>query len=207
MSSQGREVRLAARPTGEPVASDFELADVEVPDPGPGEVLVRNLVMSVDPYMRGRMNDVKSYVPPFQVGAALDGGAVGEVVGGELLQRPRQRGLLGLLREVGRAVGRLPVVRPDAPALGLQGLAFALVLDRHAFEGVRTAGSGNGRASGGDGLEGGAEGGLVGADTRGAQALGGVQLTGEGLDVIERDGVDALLELVDAQQRHLGQDA
>ena len=80
MSSQGREVRLAARPTGEPVASDFELADVELPDPGPGEVLVRNLVMSVDPYMRGRMNDVKSYVPPFQVGAALDGGAVGEVV-------------------------------------------------------------------------------------------------------------------------------
>ena len=80
MSRQGREVRLAARPTGEPVASDFELADVEVPDPAPGEVLVRNLVMSVDPYMRGRMNDVKSYVPPFQVGAALDGGAVGQVV-------------------------------------------------------------------------------------------------------------------------------
>jgi NADPH-dependent curcumin reductase CurA len=51
-----------------------------VPDPGAGEVLVRNRWMSVDPYMRGRMNDVKSYVPPFQLGAPRDGGAVGEVV-------------------------------------------------------------------------------------------------------------------------------
>ena len=80
MSTIGREVRLAARPQGEPKPTDFELAEVEVPAPGDGEVLVRNLFMSVDPYMRGRMNDVKSYVPPFQLGAALDGGAVGEVV-------------------------------------------------------------------------------------------------------------------------------
>ncbi|MCW2616081.1 MAG: NADP-dependent oxidoreductase [Frankiales bacterium] len=80
MSTTAREVRLAARPQGEPVPTDFELATVDVPDPAEGEVLVRNLFMSVDPYMRGRMNDVKSYVPPFQVGAPLDGGAVGEVV-------------------------------------------------------------------------------------------------------------------------------
>ena len=51
-----------------------------MPDPGPGQVLVRNLFMSVDPYMRPRMNDVPSYVPPFQIGKALDGGAVGEVI-------------------------------------------------------------------------------------------------------------------------------
>ena len=75
-----REVHLAARPVGEPKRSDFDLVEVEVRDPGPGELLVRNQWMSVDPYMRGRMNDVKSYVPPFQVGAPLDGGAVGEVV-------------------------------------------------------------------------------------------------------------------------------
>ena len=75
-----REIHLAARPTGEPVATDFALVEVELPEPGPGQVLVRNLAMSVDPYMRGRMNDVKSYVPPFQVGQVLDGGAVGEVV-------------------------------------------------------------------------------------------------------------------------------
>jgi NADPH-dependent curcumin reductase CurA len=55
------------------------MATVDLPDPGPGEVQVRNLWMTVDPYMRGRMNDVKSYSPPFQLGKALDGGAVGEV--------------------------------------------------------------------------------------------------------------------------------
>ncbi len=75
-----REVHLAARPIGEPKRSDFGLVEVEVPDPGPGELLVRNEWMSVDPYMRGRMNDVKSYVPPFQIGAPLEGGSVGEVV-------------------------------------------------------------------------------------------------------------------------------
>ena len=56
------------------------LRNVELADPGPGEVLVRNTFASVDPYMRGRMNDVKSYVPPFRIDAPLDGGAVGEVV-------------------------------------------------------------------------------------------------------------------------------
>jgi NADPH-dependent curcumin reductase CurA len=80
---KGREIRLASRPEGWPTAENFALAEVEVPRPGPGQVLVRNLYMSVDPYMRGRMNDVRSYVPPFQVGAALDGGAVGEVVASE----------------------------------------------------------------------------------------------------------------------------
>ena len=76
-----REIQLAARPHGEPKPSDFRVAEVEVPDqPGPGEALIRNQWMSVDPYMRGRMNDVKSYVPPFALDAPLDGGAVGEVV-------------------------------------------------------------------------------------------------------------------------------
>jgi NADPH-dependent curcumin reductase CurA len=76
----GREFRLASRPDGEPTLDNFDLVEVEVPDPGPGQVLVRNLFISVDPYMRPRMNDVPSYVPPFQVGKALDGGAVGEVI-------------------------------------------------------------------------------------------------------------------------------
>ncbi|GAA0456486.1 NADP-dependent oxidoreductase [Paractinoplanes deccanensis] len=76
----GREVRLAARPQGWPTAETFEIAEVTVGDPAPGQVVVRNLFMSVDPYMRGRMDDVKSYMPPFAVGAALDGSAVGEVV-------------------------------------------------------------------------------------------------------------------------------
>jgi NADPH-dependent curcumin reductase CurA len=77
---KGREIRLAARPVGEPKPTDFELAHVEVPECADGEVVVRNLVMSVDPYMRGRMNDAKSYAAPFEVGEAMHGGAVGEVI-------------------------------------------------------------------------------------------------------------------------------
>jgi len=75
-----REIRLKSRPRGLPVAENFELASVDLPAPAAGEVQVKNLWMTVDPYMRGRMNDVKSYVPPFQIGKALEGGAVGEVV-------------------------------------------------------------------------------------------------------------------------------
>ena len=80
MSTATREIHLAARPHGEPKPSDFRLVEVELADPGPGEILVRNSFMSVDPYMRGRMNDVKSYVPPFALNETMTGGAVGRVV-------------------------------------------------------------------------------------------------------------------------------
>ena len=76
---KSREIRLAARPNGEPCDSDFDLVETELPEPGAGELLVRNLWMSVDPYMRGRMNDVKSYTPPFALGEPLEGGAIGRV--------------------------------------------------------------------------------------------------------------------------------
>ncbi|MFI9326023.1 NADP-dependent oxidoreductase [Kitasatospora sp. NPDC052868] len=75
-----REWHLAARPQGWPAPADFALVEAPVRTPGPGEILVRNAYLSVDPYMRGRMNDVKSYVPPFQLGEPMDGGAVGYVV-------------------------------------------------------------------------------------------------------------------------------
>ena len=75
-----REIRLQNRPIGLPRENDFALATVSIPQPGAGEVLVRNLYMSVDPYMRGRMLDQPSYVQPFQVGQPLDGGCVGQVV-------------------------------------------------------------------------------------------------------------------------------
>ncbi len=75
-----REIRLASRPDGLPTAANFELATVDIGAPGEGQVLVRNLIMSVDPYMRGRMNDVKSYVPPFELDAAMQGDAIGEVI-------------------------------------------------------------------------------------------------------------------------------
>jgi len=75
-----REIRLASRPTGVPNADNFTLAETTLKPLEDGQVLVRNRFMSVDPYMRGRMNDRKSYVPPFKIGKVLDGGAVGEVI-------------------------------------------------------------------------------------------------------------------------------
>jgi NADPH-dependent curcumin reductase CurA len=82
---RSREVRLSRRPVGEPVPDDFEIAAVEV-EPQEGRLLVRNLFMSVDPYMRGRMSEAKSYAAPYELGRVMYGGAVGEVVGsGELV--------------------------------------------------------------------------------------------------------------------------
>ena len=78
--TMSREIRLASRPSGLPTAANFTLARVELDPLRDKQVLVRNLCMSVDPYMRGRMNDAKSYVPPFELGKPLDGRAVGEVV-------------------------------------------------------------------------------------------------------------------------------
>jgi NADPH-dependent curcumin reductase CurA len=80
-SVRSREIHLAARPSGWPTEDTFAVVERDLPAaPAEGQVLVRNRVMSVDPYMRGRMNDTPSYVPPFEVGAVMDGGAVGEVV-------------------------------------------------------------------------------------------------------------------------------
>ena len=83
MPYHSREWRLARRPNGEPQPDDFALVTTDVPDPADGEVTVRNTFLSVDPYMRGRMNDVPSYVPPFQLDEVMTGGAVGEVVASE----------------------------------------------------------------------------------------------------------------------------
>jgi NADPH-dependent curcumin reductase CurA len=74
------EIHLASRPRGWPTVENFAHATTELPALQEGDVLVRNLFMSVDPYMRGRMNDVKSYVPSFQIGRPLEGGAVGDVM-------------------------------------------------------------------------------------------------------------------------------
>jgi len=75
-----REIRLASRPNGIPTAANFSLVETKLEPLQDRQVLVRNLFMSVDPYMRGRMNEEKSYVPAFELGKALDGGAVGEVI-------------------------------------------------------------------------------------------------------------------------------
>ncbi|MET8287379.1 NADP-dependent oxidoreductase [Streptomyces sp. NPDC005132] len=80
LPSVSREWHLTARPVGWPKPEDFALVEAEVPQPGEGQVLVRNKYVSVDPYMRGRMSAAKSYAAPYELGAAMQGGAVGEVV-------------------------------------------------------------------------------------------------------------------------------
>jgi NADPH-dependent curcumin reductase CurA len=77
---QNKEIRLASRPTGMPTADNFQIVEAEVPPLKDGEVLVRTLYISVDPYIRGRMRERRSYVPPFQVGDVIVSGAVGDVV-------------------------------------------------------------------------------------------------------------------------------
>jgi len=80
MTTLNRQVLLASRPQGAVTEDNFRLVDVPIARPGPGEVLVKNEWLSLDPYMRGRMNDVKSYVPPQQLDEVMVGQTVGEVV-------------------------------------------------------------------------------------------------------------------------------
>ena len=124
-----REIHLAARPNGPPAPSDFSLVEVDVPDPAEGEVLIRNAYMSVDPYMRGRMNDAKSYVPPFQLGEVLDGGAVGQVVASRNERVPEGAWVVSRLgwRELALSDGSGllqfdPSLGPVSTALGVLGM-------------------------------------------------------------------------------------
>lgn len=127
-----RAWHLASRPSGTPGPENFELRELPSAPLGDGEVRVRNRWLSVDPYMRGRMNDVKSYVPPFQVGAPLEGGAVGEVIEsradgfqtGDLVQS-----MLGWRDEAvghAKAFNKLPALPVDPQAwLGMLGVTGA----------------------------------------------------------------------------------
>ncbi len=75
-----RQITLAARPQGAPTKSDFRLVKTAIPTPGDGEVVVRSIYLSLDPYMRGRMNEAKSYAKPVGIGEVMEGGVVGEVI-------------------------------------------------------------------------------------------------------------------------------
>jgi NADPH-dependent curcumin reductase CurA len=124
-----REVVLAARPQGMPQETDFELRDVEHPEPADGEVLVRNVFVSVDPYMRGRMTGIRTYVAPFEVGDPIDGGAVGRVVAskhGDLAEGDWVVSQLGW-REAGVTEGKRvrkidPALAAPSTALGTLGM-------------------------------------------------------------------------------------
>jgi len=80
MSNKNIQVTLASRPVGWVKESDFKIVETDIPKPGPGQVLVRNLWLSLDPYMRGRMNDVQSYAASVKIGGVMVGGTAGEVV-------------------------------------------------------------------------------------------------------------------------------
>ncbi|HSU04504.1 MAG TPA: NADP-dependent oxidoreductase, partial [Acetobacteraceae bacterium] len=80
MSNLRRSVLLRRRPSGPPRPEDFEIREDPIPAPGPGEVVTRTIWLSIDPYMRGRISDRKSYAPPVQIGEVMTGETVGEVV-------------------------------------------------------------------------------------------------------------------------------
>jgi len=128
-----REWQLVRRPHGEPTPEDFRLVELERPDPTEGQVVVRMVAMSVDPYMRGRMRSTPSYAPPWEVGEVMKGGAVGRVVASRAPELPE--GTLVLTDAAWReaavldatAVSRLPALADTPPSwflgvLGMPGL-------------------------------------------------------------------------------------
>ncbi len=84
MSTKNLQIRLASRPNGEPTLDNFKLVESEIPDPQPGQMLLRAIYLSLDPYMRGRMNAGKSYAPPVEIGAVMEGRTVAQVVASNL---------------------------------------------------------------------------------------------------------------------------
>jgi len=124
-----REVVLAARPRGAPQDGDFALREADERAPGDGELLVRNVFVSVDPYMRGRMTGVRTYVPPYEVGDVVAGGAVGRVVSSRDERFAEGDWVLSMLgwREGGivhadRARKLDPEAAPPSTALGVLGM-------------------------------------------------------------------------------------
>lgn len=138
MTARTREIHLAARPTGEPAPEHFALVETDLPEPAEGQILVRNTWMSVDPYMRGRMDDVPSYMPPFEIGRPLEGSAVGEVVASRAEGIPvgatvshflgwREHSLVDAAAAVVLDVSRIPATAYLGP-LGTTGLTAHLAL-------------------------------------------------------------------------------
>jgi NADPH-dependent curcumin reductase len=80
MTETAERIVLASRPVGEPTLDNFRLEELPIPQPGPGQMLLRTLWLSLDPYMRGRMSDAPSYAKPVGIGGVMEGGTVSEVV-------------------------------------------------------------------------------------------------------------------------------
>jgi NADPH-dependent curcumin reductase CurA len=126
---KNRQILLAARPRGEPTLDDFRLAEADVPEPGPGQMLLRALYLSLDPYMRGRMNAGPSYAPPVEVGGVMEGQSVCEVTQSNLPQHPAgdivlaRTGWQEYALSDGRGVQEIdPTLGPVSYALGVLGM-------------------------------------------------------------------------------------
>ncbi len=126
---QNRQVLLARRPNGAPVADDFELVQTDVPEPGSGEMLLRTVYLSLDPYMRGRMNAEKSYADPVPVGGVMEGGTVSVVEksnGGKVAEGDIVVGRTGwqdYMVSDGASLSKVdPAAAPISTALGVLGM-------------------------------------------------------------------------------------
>ncbi len=128
---QNRQIVLRRRPVGEPAEDDFELATTTIADPGEGEMLLKTLWLSLDPYMRGRMNDAKSYAPPIQLGGMMIGGTVSQVVASRIPEYQAGDIVSGNHGWQEFAIGRLgddrlakvdPRLAPISTAIGVLGM-------------------------------------------------------------------------------------
>ncbi len=124
-----RQVLLAARPEGAPKDSDFNLVESPVPRPGDGQVLCRNIHLSLDPYMRGRMSAAKSYAKPVEIGQVMEGGAISQVATSNLADfRPGDivfgyTGWQDYALSDGRGLRKVdPALAPISTALGVLGM-------------------------------------------------------------------------------------
>jgi NADPH-dependent curcumin reductase CurA len=130
-----RAVVLRRRPAGEPKPDDFEMIETPIPAPGPGEVVTRTLWLSLDPYMRGRLSDRKSYAPSVEIGGVIEGETVGEVVASQDPRVPLGELVVGARGWQTHAVSKgdtLAIVGRDAPAstyLGVLGMPGVTAYD------------------------------------------------------------------------------
>ncbi len=115
--TSARAITLASRPQGQPTHDNFALQDITLPAPAKGEFLVRNIWLSLDPYMRGRMDDVKSYADPVAIGGVMEGGTVGEVIASENAHFPVGTIVTGQFGWTTHAISDGVGVRPVDPAL------------------------------------------------------------------------------------------
>ena len=139
MEETNRKFLLAKRPEGTPDRDTFELAEEELPEPDPGEVLVRTRYLSVDPYMRGRMNARESYAKPWAVGEPLQGGVVGEVVASEGTDFEEGDVVAGNLQWADYATARASELQPVDPERGPVSTALGVLgmPGRTAYFGTR----------------------------------------------------------------------